>query len=323
MLVAPSLQELAQSRGAARVAVACGVFDGVHRGHRKILRSLLELASAKGAIPTVLTFDPHPRSVLAAFGSPPLLTEREQQLELLAECGIEAVVLVRFTREVAAWSATRFVRHCLLAEPGQLAGVCVGSKWRFGAGGEGDVGLLELFGRNHGFSVVSVPEFQWYGKPVSSTRIRARIQAGELSAANRMLGRCHAVRGQVLHGRGIGGARLHCPTANLSAAPVVHPPGGVYAARIAVDLAPPPARRKALPGAVYIGSAPTIEGVESSEQYIECHIFDFHENLYGQRIDVQFVEFIREGRAFAGEQGLADQIVRDLARIREVLGSGG
>lgn len=320
MYIVSSFQELGRKYGITKAAVACGVFDGVHRGHRKITDNLLRIASAEDALPVVLTFSPHPRSVVAPEKAPSLLTTQEQKLDLLAQDGIEAAVIIDFTPEKAVLQPKSFVERFLLPERPRLVGICVGAGWRFGAGGSGDTALLESIGGEKGFPVFKVPELIWYGKPISSTRIRGKIERGEMSAANRMLGRAYTVRGRVVRGRGLGFSKFECPTANIRPEKVLYPASGVYAARIAVDASAPASRRIRHPGIAYVGNAPSVvKGEMTQDIHIECHIFDYDQNLYDHDIEVEFVQFLHRDRKFADHADLNTRIKQDIETARELL----
>jgi riboflavin kinase/FMN adenylyltransferase len=320
MLSASSLNELAAA-GIERVAVAIGVFDGVHRGHQRILAALCETAERCSAVPVVVTFQPHPRALLSGHDEPPQLMTRDQQRRVLAELGVQALVVLPFTRELAALEAHRFVERFLVRTGVRVCGVCVGRRWRFGAGGTGTAQVLEQEGARHGFRVCSVPEFLWYGKPASSTRIRRAIMEGNLRKAARMLGRPHTVDGTVSHGRGLGGDLFGCATANLQTAGVLLPPPGVYAAT-GVDLSGE-VGSSPLPGVAYVGRAPTVTRELGEEEpgadFVEFHLFDFSGDLYGRHMAVGFVERLRGDRVFASFETLRIQIRADCSRARDVL----
>ncbi len=315
-----TVQELSR-RGHRRVALACGVFDGVHRGHQAILDELCTLARRRRATPVALTFNPHPRAVLDNGPPPRVLTTHWQKVRLLRQYGAEDVVMIHFSHQVAAMSATSFVHNRLLAGDVDIAGLCVGDSWRFGCDGEGDTELLRQLGRTHGFEVSAVPEVTWYRKPISSTRIREAIQKGRLDRARRMLGHPYRVCGHVIHGKGIGSRCLHCPTANLADPMILLPPGGVYAARSFLYTDEHDPNPRPLRGVVYIGSAPTFgDGTgHTLPPSLELHLLDFHEDIYGARIEVEFVEFLRREHSFAGESELEQQIQHDITQARSLL----
>ncbi len=323
MILASSLHELLESPRfpSGRVAVACGVFDGVHRGHQKILDSLLDAAARANATPVVMTFAPHPRSVFSDEGAPPPLSTRDQQLELFSHCGVEATVVVNFTQEVARMSPMDFFRaYFPVDDKGALAAICVGEGWRFGARGAGDTHLLRRLGEEYDFLVRTVVTCYWRGKPISSTRIRDKIQTGYLAAACRMLGRPYAVRASVIRGKGIGAEELNCPTANLRPNGLPLPPHGVYAVQAESDTNLSMDCRRAYYGIAYTGTAPTVDNTSEAEQRLECHLFNCEENLYGREMEVRFLEFIRSGRKFPDKEALARRIQQDIAGVKRLRG---
>ncbi len=311
-----------QHFGISEVVIACGVFDGVHRGHRHLIATLLEQAKASGATPVVVTFDPHPRSVLQPQTPPQHLTSVGQKLRLLKELGIEATVLLPFSESMAVMSAEDFVERELLRSPIRVRGICVGSQWRFGCDGHGDIAFLQHKARDHHFSLYPVPEVIWHRRPVSSTRIRQAIQQGRLRHAARMLTRPYCVSGKVVAGKGIGGRQVHVPTANLADPRILLPPCGVYAARgllnPQLDHAP-----RICQGIVYIGHAPTFLTDQADllkPPVLELHLFDFTEDIYGMTIDVEFHDYIRPDQTFPSVEALRGQIRRDIDRAKHILG---
>ncbi len=318
MIVVSSLKELVDKHGVRRLAVACGVFDGLHRGHQAIIKRLVALAESTDAVAGVITFSPHPRAIINKK-PPPSLSEREQQLEMFGQLGVQAVAIVPFNQQIAALSADDFLDLEMLVDGVELTGICVGSTWRFGAGGKGTTATLERWGEIHGFHVVSVPELDWYGRPISSTRIREAVAEANLDKAKRMLGRPYSVRGKVASGRGIGKKQLACPTANLNLTNIVLPPPGVYAATLIVNPQKTnigQAEKHA--GIVYIGTAATMENPHE-KPVLECHLFDFNRDIYGQDIEVQFRQFIRRDKRFSSPAALSAQIQKDLAAAKSIL----
>lgn len=322
MLRVPAIRDLAH-HGIRDVAVACGVFDGVHRGHQRLVDGLLAVAHERGAVPVLVTFSPHPREVLRPHQTPRCLTSLWQKETLLADLGARAIVEVPFTPELAGCSPTAFVAGVLGCSNPKVHAVCVGSNWRFGHQGRGTVQTLEALADRFGFSVHGVPEMTWYGRPVSSTRIRKAIVAGRLKHAARMLGRPYRVSGTVAHGRHIGERRLQCPTANLDDPRILLPPSGVYAAmacraaREPQDISISPC----LPAVVYVGQAPTYyhDPRTAPPPWLEVHILDFHESLYDTRIEVEFRDYLRPDQCFENEDRLRAQIRQDIARTRQLL----
>lgn len=310
--------ELRSEYGIERIAAAFGVFDGVHLGHRRLLDRVVQMARDRHATPTAITFDTHPRAIVSTDLPPPLVSTIPQRLRLLESAGIEAAVLLPFGPAMAAMGPEEFLQTYVFAAGGpSVLAVCIGSAWRFGRGGSGDVGTLVREAARYGCQVESVAEACLGGRPVSSTRIREEVQAGHLEAAAALLGRPFSVSGIVTPGKGIAKPLLACPTANLQDADLVLPPSGVYAA-----LARRIARGSTVPGIVYVGNAPTFapEGTPPPPRIVELHLFEVAESIYGEEIEVEFVSLIRPDRRFASPDELRAQIRRDIAVARERLG---
>lgn len=319
MITVSSLHELHQQTGNRAVALACGVFDGVHRGHQKLLGALLNLARRHDALPAALTFEPHPRMVLGSDFGPPRLTTYSQKIELLAHYGATAAVVLDFNRQLAALSAAEFLQQYLLSSDLMLCGIAVGCNWRFGTGGDGDLEFLQKAGDRHNFEVIGVPEQEINGMPISSTRIRREIMAGNLDAARLMLGRPYAIRGRVLRGKGIARKKLGHATANIDAGNLLLPPPGVYAARACPpgkDSPAPPAPGDLKQAIAYIGSAPTI-CPESKQKNLEVHLLESNHELYDETLEVQILTFIREERRFETADALKRQIEEDIRVVRQ------
>jgi riboflavin kinase/FMN adenylyltransferase len=267
-------------------AVAIGTFDGVHRGHRAVVRA----AVAAALRPTVVTFDPHPRTALG--NRVELLSTLARRLELLGECGVDDVLVVEFTPETAELAAEEFARDVLLAIGAEV--VVAGTGFRFGRRRSGDLELL----RSLGLDARQVPLVEG----VSSTRIRGHAQAGEVEAAARLLGRPLEVEGIVVGGDQRGGT-LGFPTANLAVDPnVLVPAFGIYAGAVG--------DRRA---AVSIGVNPHYGG---TERRVEAYLLDWEGNLYGKRLVVELWRRLRDERAFGSEAELVAQIARDVEDTR-------
>lgn len=271
----------------ARRAVAVGTFDGVHRGHL----SVVEAARVAGLRTAVVTFDPHPRSVLG--GEVELLATVERRLELLEAAGVEDVLVVRFDERLAAFSAAEFAETILRGIGAEV--VAAGETFRFGRGRQGDLELL----RRLGFDVRRVPLLE----NVSSSRIRELLHAGEIEQAAVLLGRPPEVEGIVVHGDGRGRA-LGFPTANLDVPrDLLVPPDGVYAGWTR--------ERRA---AISIGTNPHFDG---EERRFEAHLLDFDDDLYDQRLVVELWRWVREQRRFESLEELVSAIGDDVERTRE------
>jgi riboflavin kinase / FMN adenylyltransferase len=300
---------------AAGAAVSVGVFDGVHLGHQRILAAALERVPRGGPDGrcVVVSFDPHPDVVLgSAFRVRAPLTPLSERRALLAALGIHELEVVPFTRELAALEPEVFVaRH--LTGPYRMHTLVVGEGFALGRGRSGDVPRLRDIGERAGFEVVAVPLLDLDGAPVSSTRIRGLLEAGDVAAAARLLGRRYDLRGRVVSGEAVG-RTLGFPTANLRLDEEKLVPGdGVYAARARVGGAGP-----WLPAALSIGLRPTFGG---SERALEAHLLDWDGELPGRALEVELVDWIRPQVRFAGRAELVEQMGRDIEEIRRRLAS--
>jgi riboflavin kinase/FMN adenylyltransferase len=290
-----------------RPVLTLGNFDGVHRGHRAILRRVVERAAQLQGSPLALTFEPHPVAVLAPQHAPALLNDWRMRIEQIVAAGVENVIVQRFTSAFAAVEAEDFVRR-LLVEGLGVSAVIVGHRVRFGHGRRGDAELLQRCGRQLGIEIEIVGPIEVDGCLVSSSTIRRAVAQGDLDRARALLGRSHAVSGRVVHGhqRGRG---LGFPTANLSLGRVVLPPDGVYAVRARVDTT-------WWPGVANLGFAPTFQDQRRS---LEVHLLDFDAPLYGRRLDVTFEARLRGEKKFASVQALVEQIRADADQARRLL----
>jgi riboflavin kinase / FMN adenylyltransferase len=292
-------------------AVTIGKFDGLHAGHRRVLAGVREAAASDGLVSTVLTFDRNPLSVIAPQRCPDALVSNRQKRELLAEAGIDATVMLTFDEAFSRQSADSFVRDILV---GALHAriVFVGADFRFGAHGTGDVALLQKLGPELGFEVRIVEAMKSEGtRRVSATWIRELLSNGDVDTAARLLGRAASVRGVVVRGEQRG-RTLGFPTANLS--PQVEgfiPADGVYAGWLTLD-------GQALPAAISVGNNPTFAGVP--ERQVEAHVLDRELDLYDREVEVSFVSRIRGMEKFDGIEALVEQIDRDVAEARRMLG---
>ncbi len=299
---------------AARGAVlAIGNFDGVHLGHRAVFAAARDRAERLGAPWGVLTFEPHPRELLAPQHAPARLTPFRLKAELIAAAGADLLIVLPFDRALAALEPERFVAEVLARRIGARA-VAAGADFRFGRGRSGDMDTLERAGARHGIAVEPVPPVVVDGERCSSTVIRAHLEAGRVDRAARLLGRPHEIEGLVRPGDRRG-RTLGFPTANLEPRParVQRPGPGVYAvrARIGHDR-----RGPWLPGVANLGRRPTFDG---EELRLEVHLLDGTFDLYGRKLAVRFVERLRAERRFSGPAELAAQIAADCAAARRVL----
>ena len=317
MFHATSLQQL-HAFGVERAAITCGIFDGLHLGHQAIVHALLELAAASDATPVVVTFDPHPQQVLHPDHAPKLLLSTQHKLHLLAREGVAATVVMPFTSEFSQLAPEAFLDHVILDAGIGITGICVGRNWRFGRGASGDAGLLRQAGAAHNFEVTPVPETDYDGATVSSTRLRAALAAGDLQLCQAMLGRRYSIMGRVEFGKGLATSDLHYPTANVACGQGLFPPLGIYAAYALIPEAEGSAPKRH-PGVLYLGQSPTYFDQPPPRPFLEMHIFDFQEDLYGRPLEVEFVQFLRADRKFESVDALSEQIGRDVAAARELL----
>ena len=295
-------------------AVTIGAYDGVHLGHRHLLSELLRRAEARHLTSVVVTFDRHPATVVRPQSAPPLLTDREQKLELLASAGIDRTLVVPFDEARANETAEEFVLEVLVQALGARL-VVVGEDFHFGHRRAGNVELLAEMGALHGFEVVGLTlEEDGSREVVSSTRIRALLAAGDVSAAAVLLGRPHQVRGVVVHGDGRGGVELGFPTANVEVPDEVAMPGeGIYACWYE---RPDGSVHAA---AASLGRRPTFHAAADAP-VLEVFLLDFAGDLYGEAARVSFVTRLRDERRFETTEALVEQMTGDVAAAREALG---
>jgi len=303
-----SVDEIPEGFGPS--AVTIGKFDGVHSGHRAVIRRLCEVAAHDGLTPTVVTFDRNPLELLAPEKCPPSLVSIPQKLDLLAGTGVDATLLVAFDRALASLEPEAFV-HRILVDRLHAAAVLVGSDFRFGARGAGDVALLRELGRQYGFTVHLIDDVRpEHGRRVSSTWIRELLADGDVGHAADLLGHVPAVRGVVVHGAARG-RELGFPTANLSPdSEGLIPADGVYAGWL-TDAG------ERYPAAISVGNNPTFEGVPQKQ--VEAYVLDRELDLYDHRVEVAFVERIRGMVAYEGIEPLIAQIAADVDRARDIL----
>jgi riboflavin kinase/FMN adenylyltransferase len=305
-----SLGELAEY-GIERAAVAIGVFDGVHKGHQLLIKELLEMTAGNGAAPVAVTFFPHPRAVLKPEGHPGLLISPEKRIELLHSHGIKAVVTIPFTREFASLEPELFIKHSLISSNIELKGICVGAKWRFGAGGRGGSDTLKKFASAGHFEFRAVRELVIDGEEVSSTGIRHAVFSGLLGHAGKMLGRNYSLAGRVESGRHLAGPELEHPTANIKIEYGIIPPNGVYAAFTEIE-------GYKYPVAVAVGVSPTFNYANNTNPRVEAHVIGFQGDLYGKKLEAVLLEYLREERSYSRKKELKEQILLDVIRCRNI-----
>jgi riboflavin kinase/FMN adenylyltransferase len=301
-----------------RTAVTIGAYDGVHLGHRALLGDLVARADAAGLTPVVVTFDRHPASVVRPDSAPKLLTDLEQKLELLAACGVARTLVVPFDRARSDESAEDFVKE-VLVDTLDARLVVVGEDFHFGHGRKGNVALLrqlgeQELGERHGFEVVGVALTGEDQAPVSSTRIRSLVAAGDVVGAAALLGRSHEVRGPVVRGDGRGGSVLGFPTANIEVSEeIALPADGIYAGHYR---RPDGSVHEA---AISVGRRPTFYDPASASVLVEAYLLHFEGDLYGEEGRVSFVDRLRDERQFDSVDALIAQMHDDVAEAERVL----
>ena len=311
------LDDVPDGWGASVVTI--GVFDGVHRGHQRIMSAAAESGADLGLPVVVITFDPHPAEITRPGSHPPLLCTTRRRAQLLAEMGVDAVCMLPFTYEFSQLGPDEFVR-AVLVDRLHARRVVVGDNFRFGHRAAGDVALLSELGDKYDFSAEGVPLLADDGVTISSSGIRARLAAGDVAGATGDLGRPHRVEGVVVRGQQRGRA-LGFPTANLETPPhTVIPADGVYAGWLAsLDEDGQPTER--WPAAISIGTNPTFDG---RERTVEAYALDRDDlDLYGMHMAVDFADRLRGMVRFESAAALAEQMRRDVDTARALLAGTG
>jgi riboflavin kinase/FMN adenylyltransferase len=305
--------------------VTFGNFDGVHRGHQQVLSQLIRSARRTHSKAVAVTFDPHPALIHRPEEAPELIMGLADKLEALGELGLDGVLVVKYSLDLASLTAEEFVEQFLVDCLG-ASHVVIGHDARFGRGNSGDLDTMKVLGEKFGFDVQVISEFGSEGYPLhndagtdrrcSSTWVREALQEGDVATAAEVLGRAHRMRGEVVHGAARGRA-LGFPTANLSPdATGLVPADGIYAGWL-VDAA-----GKRWPAAISVGSNPTFDGVS---RQVEAHVIDRPKeaaedfDLYGQTVVVEFTERLRGMVAYRGPEALVEQMRLDVVQARDIL----
>jgi riboflavin kinase/FMN adenylyltransferase len=289
--------------------LALGNFDGLHRGHAKIIDRVRRRAGERGGTPAAMTFDPHPSRIVRPDKAPPLLMTTEQRLEALGRAGMQGVAVVRFTHEMSQWDPEMFVRT-VLVEWLHVAEVWVGANFLFGHDRAGTFTVLRALGSRYGFRAEKIDAVRYKDFVVSSTRIRRLLTEGRVDEAGALLGHHYFIDGTVVHGAARG-REIGFPTANLDTPNELLPPAGVYATTAAVN-------GIEHPSVTNIGMRPTFGDVDRI--HVETHLLDASRDLYGARIRLSFVQRLRDERAFADVDALRTQIDADCRAARRLFG---
>jgi riboflavin kinase/FMN adenylyltransferase len=292
----------ASQRGAV---VSIGNFDGLHLGHQKILRAVVDRARAKGGVATVITFDPHPLKVLRPAQAPPLVGTLAQRLAGFASLGIEAALVLRFDAALASLMPEEFASSFLTGDLRATA-VLVGGNFRFGHKQTGNAAKLKELGSRLGFAVEIIEPVISAGEVVSSTAVRSAVSKGRVADATRLLAKPFALTGEIRRGEGRGSTVVF-PTLNLAPEQELLPKTGVYATETL-------AAGQWYRSATNVGFRPTFDGAHLS---VESHLFEFNQRLTEGRLEVRFWERLRDERKFSGPEELRRQIAADVAQARE------
>lgn len=287
------------------LALAVGVFDGIHLGHQEVIRAAQEHATQHHGTAVVVTFDPHPVQVLRPSAAPKLLCGPRHQQLLLSQTGIACLLACPFTTETAQTPAREFIQQLVDASR-PLGCISVGYTWSFGHRREGNIHLLMEMGQEHGFAVYGVPPLKIDTQVVSSTLIREAVSNGDFAKAATFLGREYSVFGPVIEGQKLG-RQLGFPTANVAVENEQLPPLGVYAVQARVDA-------EWLPAVANLGRRPTVAA--DAEPSLEVHLLDWSGDLYGKDLEVRFTRHLRREMKFSGLDELKAQIARDVAAAK-------
>jgi riboflavin kinase/FMN adenylyltransferase len=286
-----------------------GNFDGVHRGHQALLQLLVQQARTRALPATVLTFEPHPREFFAPESAPPRLSRLREKLELMAECGVDRVHVLRFNKAFASLDASAFIERVLVRGLATRH-LLIGDDFRFGRERTGDFAMLQAAGAAHGFSVEAMPTLEIAGERVSSSAVRDALIAGDIEHAERLIGRPYTMSGRVMHGDKLG-RTIGFPTVNIQINRNRAPLAGIYA--VTVDgIADSP-----WPGVASLGVRPTI--TKNGAARLEVYLLDFAGDLYGRHLRVHFLHKQRDEQKFGSLAELTAAIARDCENAREIL----
>ncbi|WP_027721611.1 bifunctional riboflavin kinase/FAD synthetase [Maridesulfovibrio zosterae] len=306
MIIAKAIDKIIKPHNGACVTI--GNFDGVHKGHQKLICSTCQKAKELGLASVVVTFDPHPLRVLVNSKTPPFITLTSQKLELIAQHNPDIILALNFTKEIAALSPEEFIKEFLI-DPFGMKEMVVGYDYALGKARSGNYEILAKLGGKYGYGIERLEPVIIDDAVVSSSRIRDLVTEGNVWDVRPLLGRFYQVRGEVVHGMNRGGRLLGFPTANIKLEDELFPKKGVYAIRVEVD-------GDVRPGVANIGKNPTFGNDALS---VEAHIFDFSENIYGKNIRVHFIQRIRSERKFNGLDELKERIAIDIELAKSIL----
>ncbi|MDO6427828.1 bifunctional riboflavin kinase/FAD synthetase [Thalassotalea sp. 1_MG-2023] len=301
--------QLANQESEQGSVLTIGNFDGVHLGHQRVIKALVEKAKTLNAVPVVMVFEPQPQELFSPENAPARLTRLRDKYALLKKHGVKRLLCVNFNAKFANISAESFIEH-LLVEQLNINHLIIGDDFRFGKGRTGDFKMLCKAGKQFGFGVSDTASFKLEDCRISSTAIREALQQDALSEAEKMLGREYSIIGRVFHGDKRG-RTLGFPTANVHLKRRVSPVSGVYAVKVRIN-------GSEFTGVANIGSRPSVNGIR---QQLEVHIFDFEQDIYGQSIEVVLMKSLRKEQRFSSLAQLKDQIQIDSEQARSFFGA--
>lgn len=294
------------SSDAQPVALTIGNFDGVHLGHQALLNELRAAAQARCLQTAVVIFEPHPREFFTPQQAPPRLTSLREKLELFAALGIDRVQVCRFNASFAKMSAVEFINALHVKLSAQF--VLIGDDFRFGSGRTGDFALIEKIGTQLGFAVHAVRSVKHDGVRISSTAIRAALQAGQMREAQRYLGRHYSISGRVVHGDGMG-KKLGFPTANIQLKHNRPPLSGIFVVQVHAE------GLGVLQGVASLGVRPTVK--HDDKPVLEVHLFEFSQQIYGKHLRVEFFQKLRDEEKYPDVATLTRQIALDVEQAKQ------
>ncbi|MFZ5502778.1 MAG: bifunctional riboflavin kinase/FAD synthetase [Pseudomonadota bacterium] len=287
-------------------ALTIGNFDGMHLGHRALLKTLSAVARERGLLSAVLTFEPHPREFFAAQHAPTRLTSLREKLEMFRELGLERVYVCRFNAGFARMGAADFIHA--LHEKLHIRHVLIGDDFRFGSGRVGDFALMEKIGGQRGFMVQAVRSVLHDGVRISSTAIRSALAAGKIRMAKNYLGRPYSISGRVVHGDGMG-KKLGFPTANVQLKHNRPPLSGIFVVKVHAE------GLGVLAGAASLGVRPTLK--QDAKPVLEVHLFEFAQKIYGKHLRVEFLQKLRDEEKYPDVATLTKQIALDVENAKQ------
>ena len=288
--------------------VTIGSFDGVHLGHQSILQQVIDYAKSLNCRSVIMTFEPQPQEYFSAQTAPPRLMRLREKIEALLDFGVDLVVCMRFNEQLRCLTAEQFVSK-ILVEGVKTKHLIVGDDFRFGCDRKGDFKMLEAMGREQSFSVQDTQTVQVQSQRVSSTLVRELLQCSDFKSVADLLGRSFTISGKVTYGQQLG-RKLGFPTANINLNRFRAPLAGVYAVWVEIE-----GMSERFKGAANVGVRPTIG--DKVKPILEVHLLDFDQQLYGQRITVEFVHKIRDEQQFTSLDNLADSIGEDVKKIKQ------